>query len=87
LKRLLIPFLALSLIAAAPANRTAFEFDERIPAENQLLLEQALGAAIASQTNDGATVIVSLRIIEPEPERGLVLADAAVPTPPAERSR
>ncbi|MEA2464479.1 MAG: hypothetical protein QOJ98_2226 [Acidobacteriota bacterium] len=94
MKRLLVPVLALALIAAAPANRTAFVFDERIPADNQQMLQQALTSALQSETDDGATVIISLRVVEPEPQRGLVLAKAAdeprqrLPTPtPAERTR
>ncbi|HYK05435.1 MAG TPA: hypothetical protein VE974_27030 [Thermoanaerobaculia bacterium] len=92
MKRILIPVLALVLIAAAPANRTDFVFDERIPADNQQMLQQALTSALQSQTDDGATVIISLRVVEPEPERGLVLAGKAEeprqgsPTP-AERTR
>jgi hypothetical protein len=93
LKRILIATMALALLAAAPANRTAFVFDERIPADNQQMLQQALTSALQSETDDGATVIISLRVIEPEPQRGLVLADAtdagsrqAEPTP-AERTR
>lgn len=92
MNRILISIFALALIAAAPANRTEFVFDGRIPADNQQLLQQALTTAMQSETDDGATVIISLRVVEPEPQRGLVLADAtdesrkAEPTP-AERTR
>ena len=92
MNRILISIFALALIAAAPANRTDFVFDERIPADNQQLLQQALTTAMQSETDDGATVIISLRVVEPEPERGLVLADATddsrpAATTPAERTR
>jgi hypothetical protein len=92
-KRITLAVLALSLIAAGPANRTAFVFDERLPADNQRILEQALAPALQSQTDDGATVIISLRVIEPEPQPGVLVAGAAQepreasPTPPAERTR
>ena len=92
MKRILVPILALSLLAAAPANRTAFVFDERIPAENQQLLQQALTSALQSETDDGATVIISLRVVEPEPQPGVLFAEAAPERPqppptPAERTR
>ena len=92
MKRILVPILALSLIAAAPANRTAFVFDERIPAENQQLLQQALTSALQSETDDGATVIISLRVVEPEPQPGVLSAEVAPERPqppptPAERTR
>jgi hypothetical protein len=92
LKRILIAIFALALIAAAPANPTAFVFDERIPAANQQLLEQSLATALASETDRGATVTISLRVIEPELERGMVVAGAAdaprqQSVTPAERSR
>ena len=90
MNRILISIFALALIAAAPANRTDFVFDERIPADNQQMLQQALTSAMQSETDDGATVIISLRVIEPEPQRGLVLAEAEprqAQTPPAELTR
>jgi len=97
-KRILVPLLALLLIAAAPANRVEFVFDERIPADNQQLLQQALTAALQSETrgetNDGAQVIISLRVIEPEPQPGVFTAETAPaaqqpkpPPTPAERTR
>jgi hypothetical protein len=91
-KRILVPLLALLLIAAAPANRIEFVFDERIPADNQQLLQQALTSALQSETqgeiNDGAQVIISLRVIEPEPQPGVLFAETTQPPPtPAERTR
>jgi hypothetical protein len=91
-KRILVPVLALLLIAAAPANHVEFVFDERIPADNQRMLEQALTSALQSETNDGAQVIVSLLVIEPEPQPGVFVVETATepaqPRPtPAERTR
>jgi hypothetical protein len=88
----MVPVLALALLAAAPANRNAFVFDERIPAANQQLLQEALTTALQSETHDGATVIISLRVVEPEPQPGLFVAgtahEPAQPQPtPAERTR
>ncbi len=88
MKRILVPLVALLLIAAAPANRVEFVFDERIPADNQQLLQQALTSALQSETDDGAQVIISLRVIEPEPQPGVLFAETTQPpATPAERTR
>jgi hypothetical protein len=75
-KRTLVAVLALLLIAAAPANPTTFVFDGRIPADNQRMLQQALTEAISSEIVDGrrATVTISLRVIEPQPDRHALVA-------------
>ena len=74
-KRLTIAVLALTMLAAAPANPVSFVYDNRIPAENRQLLEQALTQAITEETGGRrATVIVSLRVIEPVPDRNALVA-------------
>ncbi|HYI07622.1 MAG TPA: hypothetical protein VEK57_01005 [Thermoanaerobaculia bacterium] len=76
MKRILFAVLALTLIAAAPADRTEFVFDDRIPADNQRMLRQALTEAISSEVVDGrrATVTIMLRVIEPQPDRHALVA-------------
>lgn len=87
-RRLPLALLALTLLAAAPADRIPFEFDERIPLENRRILEAELAPALQTISIDGnATVIISLRVIEPGeepssiPTRDNLLAEAREAVP------
>lgn len=71
----IVALLALSLIAAAPADRTEFVFDPRIPLDNRQLLERELAAAMQDNGLHG-TVTISLRVIEPQSERVPLVASA-----------
>jgi hypothetical protein len=74
-KRLTVAVLALTLLAAAPADKAVFVFDPRIPADNQRMLEAALTEAITQETGGRrATVTISLRVIEPVPDRHALVA-------------
>lgn len=95
IRRTSLAIIALSLIAAAPVDRTEFVFDGRLPAENQQLLEQALTPVVEEVLPDGtrATITFSLRVIEPEPSRTTLLAEGEAKaeksdaTPRAEKTR
>ncbi len=73
MKRTLAVLFALTFLGAAPANRPQFVFDNRIPAENQQLLEQALTEALGAGGRH-AKVVVELRVVEAEPRQGMLLA-------------
>lgn len=77
-KRVLIAVAAIATLAAAPADRTRFVYDQRLPLENQQLLEESLTQVIEQQFPDGtrATVVFKVRVIEPELPHTMLRAEA-----------
>lgn len=73
LKRSLLMAMALTTLAAAPANEVELTPDRRIPATDQKVLERELTAALGEHGLRG-TVTISLRVIEPERPREVLVA-------------